>query len=672
MNETRTRTTWELKVEARAVGDLATKLKRLFNRNLPAEFNREIAALNKALAETAETADAVAISMEKAAKAAGAFRSLGRDLRAANQEGARLRQTLDRVEAVSRGGGGRGGGPGAAGGGGWGGMHGLPSMQLGMPGIGAITAALGSIPVAGALAAGSLIAATSTYSSRLRFEQAQMDAAPFLTGSARALGYTGLQQTQMAIPGPSGPGSLVRDAVTGRAMPMGRAGLTGPELELLAELDTRGHFEKTLGRRVGGAIASITESAPVRFVRDITGANARRRARIESTALNHPEHLADDRIRAIANVGAERLAGHSGGQTVTITTNQPFDARSYTNVGLGMGVAPAQALQMATQLAQAAGRPVDAGGFEGALALQRLTGIGIGQTGGMMQALRRTGGAGDVQEVANLIGAAVARGLEGSELAEYLQAQTGFLGQMAQRGMSVDMERIRAMESALTSADGGGPGLAAFRAQSIVSQFGMGGAEVGFRGPQSAPEFRLMRAMGFTGKGGLEEFADIRLRMQDPGAVAEALPAYLEQFNLPRAGRRTQAFVLQQALAQIGGTRIGAKEAEQLIGASFNAETGQIDMGKLVESARSMVGATGANIRAEAGIEAERVKIGGQVAEAMQALARTTNNMAGSFMNTLGPALTQVSAKMEEFTAVLEKATSEMALFGWRNSSTRP
>ena len=167
--------------------------------------------------------------------------------------------------------------------------------------------------------------------------------------------------------------------------------------------------------------------------------------------------------------------------------------------------------------------------------------------------------------------------------------------------------------------------------------------------------------MGFTGQGGIEEYSKFRLSMQDPGKVADALPAYLEAFQQEGAGPEFQALITQQALNAIGGTRIGPDEARRLAEQGVTAaDAGTYDLNAVIESAQRVVSSTAPSAIAEASIESGRVNTGAAVAKTMQDLARTTTNMAGLFNNTFGPAVEMVTTRTQEWTAALEAATDTM------------
>jgi len=344
-----------------------------------------------------------------------------------------------------------------------------------------------------------------------------------------------------------------------------------------------------------------------------------------------------------------------------------------------MGIKPAQALQQAGQMGQAAGRSVSAREFEQGLALQTTLGIGGAQSGAAIRQMRYAGelsgfgtSEGNMEQIADLIGSAVALNLEGSEIGEYLQSQTGFLGQMVNQGIGIDIQKLRELEASI------GEGLnAKWRGAPMARQFLQGAAAVGREGATSAAKFRLMRAFGFSGEGGLEEFYKIRGGMQSPDLAQEygmadpvtALSAYIESFRIPGVGPATQAGILQQAFADIGMSGVGFEESMAMSQGLQRVAPGDYEIDS--DAAARLVSAVAPSTQAEAGIEAERAAIGGGVATAMQDLERVTNNMAIVFKDTLGPSMESFAEVMEGLTRKIGEVVSDdyslMDPFGLRD-----
>ena len=161
-----------------------------------------------------------------------------------------------------------------------------------------------------------------------------------------------------------------------------------------------------------------------------------------------------------------------------------------------------------------------------------------------------------------------------------------------------------------------------------------------------------MQAMGFTGQGGFEEYARIRMQMQDPGAVGRALPAYLKSFGVAGAGPMTQALILQQAMGAFGAP-VEATHAiemgQRLAGIGGQTFT-EADVDKLMRSGAGLARATNQVGITAAGIEAQRVAVGARAAGAIQALEKASLNIADTFNQTLGPAVYDFAYSIEDAT----------------------
>tara|TARA_Y100000296_G_C5065058_1_gene201895 strand:- start:70 stop:753 length:684 start_codon:yes stop_codon:yes gene_type:complete len=227
------------------------------------------------------------------------------------------------------------------------------------------------------------------------------------------------------------------------------------------------------------------------------------------------------------------------------------------------------------------------------------------------------------------------------------------------------MSNIVRMEERLTAS-----GIAGWRSGGIAQQFAGAGADIGYQGPQSAIEYRLMESMGFTGQGGFEEYARFRLAMQDPGKVAGAMPSFVGHINkrTKGMGRSGRALILQQYFAKLR-TTLGPKEAAAL---SQGMSAGGLDMsgmgmGDIIAPGQIAAQGLGSSLIAEAGLERERVGIGADIAPTMQNLAGTVNNLASSFTNIAGPVL-------GKFTEALETATQKIEdySFEFEEGMSRP
>ena len=655
MGETRSRTTLDIRVNARQVNELERQLQRVFSPRALMDFDRSLRGLTRSIMDLNRTAASGQASDRR-------WKDMADDLRRAREEAAQLTKELRELQARQRemGGGGAGGAAagaaGAAGGGRGGGGFAGPrdgagiragGAQLPMPGIGAMATAMSALPWMGLLFAGSLMAAAGTYQSHLGYQQASMGAAPHL-GRARAPF--------------SFPGDVAAATADNESKARGEYGpliLEGQQELQLAKMGMYRPRKEKYGERELDRSMRVIE-----WISERTGIEAPEDAR-PITPQGRLDQ-ANDRLDRLYSLQKGEI-GKARSRAVRASMRNWFEPEDYTSVGARFGVKPQQALQEASQMSRAGVRPFSAQEYEFGLSARSLFGLDLGTTGSLMGQMEYAGtsSAQSGNRVAQMIGSAVARGLESSEIATYLQRTNQFLQQQVNQGRQVDMSNIVRMEERLTAS-----GIAGWRSGGIAQQFAGAGADIGYQGPQSAIEYRLMESMGFTGQGGFEEYARFRLAMQDPGKVAGAMPSFVGHINkrTKGMGRSGRALILQQYFAKLR-TTLGPKEAAAL---SQGMSAGGLDMsgmgmGDIIAPGQIAAQGLGSSLIAEAGLERERVGIGADIAPTMQNLAGTVNNLASSFTNIAGPVL-------GKFTEALETATQKIEdySFEFEEGMSRP
>lgn len=666
MGNARTHTTIEFRADARQVADVDRKLKKAFAPAAVRGFNQAVRDTNKALARNQEHTQKIVRDLGRVKEGSKAWRQMSTELKDANRQARQLQETLNRLHRTQGGGRGGGGGGNAGGGGFLGGRgRGGRGYQVQMPSTGALATGMQSVPVFGALAAGSYLAGAQAYGSHLQYQQARMNAAPFLMGSADAMSFSRGAVTPGRFEGGGMSPAAARQAAIERMTPEAGRRLAEGTYGRLAGLVDDHTMVGSLNRAMGGT--PFQERVNAQAAKAATARDSRLKAGAGTSAdhaavkiMSGLAHFAetfgssDNMQRTYAKVLGQRYVPGSGGRGA-------FDARAFTTEGIQLGLKPQEALQQAASLAQAAGSPVSASEFGSAMGIQRTTGVGLSQQGSAIRALRQSGGMGTgeaVQAMADTVAAAVSIGLEGSEITNELTKQTAFLQRQADMGIKFDATSILATQAALATQTGGA--VSGFRAGDIARGFAAGGSEVGHTGPKNAMDLRLMRALGFTGKGGAEEYAAIRLKMQDPGEVMKAMPKLLGQFRGKGFGPNMELLQQQQVLAQYG-VRAGASEVAGIARMGEVGDfTGGTDLASLRTSAQELTRATGGSLIAEASIENERIGVGSKVAPSMQSLSRITNDLAGTLQNTVGPVIDVMLGQLEGFTGRLEKASTAM------------
>ena len=665
MGETRSRTTLDIRVNARQVNELERQLQRVFSPRALMDFDRSIRGLTRSIMDLNRTSAAGATTDRR-------WKDMRTDLRGAREEAAELTRQLRELQARQREMGGSGGAAaagGAAGGyAGAGGYHGGGGRtgwgrnvasgvsrtrglgQIPMPGVGAMATGFAALPGIGLLAAGSLMAAAGAYQSHLGYQQASMGAMPFLGRASAVSGVAGRadQLTDQNIAeaqakwGPRLNANRLESTDhrrhVGKRGPRGREEIVKDILNVVGGLDpTENAMEKHGG---------LTNQA--RAAESAANLAAGGRDAIESARIAAEGAYLSGRQKSDIDSARGRAASQAASELA--------DRAPYLSMGGRFGVKPQQALQEASQMSRAGFRGMSAQEYGFGLGARTSYGVDLATTGGLMGQLEYAGSsAGESgNKVAKLIGSAVARGLEASEIATYLQRTNQFLQQQTQQGRQVNMTSIMRAEEGLV-----GSGIAGWRAGNIAQQFAGAGAQVGMQGPQSAVEFRLMEAMGYTGKGGFEEYAQFRLDMQNPGNVAAAMPSFVSHINKRTAGQgpAAKALILQQYFSRLR-TMLGPEEAMKLTQgmAAGGMDLSEYGMDSITESGSVLTEGLGGSLKAEAGLERQKIGTGAGIAGTMQNLAKSTNNLAQGFTSIAGPV-------MRKFTSAIERATDKLADF---------
>jgi hypothetical protein len=196
------------------------------------------------------------------------------------------------------------------------------------------------------------------------------------------------------------------------------------------------------------------------------------------------------------------------------------------------------------------------------------------------------------------------------------------------------------------------------RAFSVARQFGGGVANTMRQGPRSGLDLRLMRAAGYTGTGGWEEYSKYKMMLQDPGMSATLLPSLLQNVLSGVEGTWTRANLAQGVVGAYGGA-LDADSALALGNSKF--AKGKIVGGSIADMISQGLGvteATGGLVVGEAGLQASRISAGMKVAPTVQALERASIAVTNAFEDTLGPAIFKLANGIDDLTAKLKDFSS--------------
>jgi hypothetical protein len=331
------------------------------------------------------------------------------------------------------------------------------------------------------------------------------------------------------------------------------------------------------------------------------------------------------------------------------------DFGQYERAGIPYGLAPQAGIQQAGEFGAAAGFAPDVGTFTAGLAMERVFGIGMQQTGQMARGLQQTGTRAEntAQSIADALAGGVMEGLNGSSLAEELQKQTGFLEEQSRRGVEINFDQLRMQRGLLSGLRGAGgeqirPELIGDIGRGFARRAGQMGQEAG---GDEAMQARLYRAYaeqrGIAGEPVTgERWSQFMLDIQNPETAQGLMPGMARQFQgIGRGPAENQLFM--QRMMRSMGVDLGPGNALSAFttGEFGQAGGGRADLGGIREAGRGVVPGT---LAVEAGLEAQRAGVGAEIAGTVQNFSRIQNDMARA---------------AGAFQAPLERVTGQMHLF---------
>ncbi len=670
-------TTLSVLTDLAQLAGLDKMVKSIFNVKTVKPFNAEINATNALLKTNAQHLADIVRQMDGVGRATQKWKDLKKEMSEVNAESSQLRATLSSL------GGSKGGGGGGFGGGGGGGgwqqqLRGASAAtQLPTPGLGGFGQMLSAVPVAGVMAAGAMMNAYSQYGSYLQYEQARLAAAPHLMRSGDLMGYRGGSRGFQPAAFSSYATSLGfteadQGALAANAGRWGTGFLSGAGGSVRAGIgagDTAGRLlasglldTNIPGQMIGGSRGAIGRglSALTRFGGQAFGGGVGLFAAPVAGTISAAYNTATGfEGPGAPTYGPAIPPGHGA-----FAPGATADWAGYSKAGLRYGYNPQQSIGMAGGLASAAGRDISADEFSTAAALERLGGISTGVTGGFMRASRYTqkDGVSNMGSVADFaFGGYAGKGNGGlgmSEIVDELEKQTQWLSGLYSQGVEgATGMGFRAMAGMRDAGVGD-----AFRQGSMTRGYLGQAASIGMNGANTAMDMQMMMAQGYSGSGGAEGYFGTLNDMQDMGKSEGGMINMLNMIKRRVAGMSPQmarAMALRQMRgAGMQGASLGV--ADQLLGAQNPLALGDmqgVNLGDLQGSAEGLTNTLGGATKAEAGLEGRAIQVGGEVAQSMLALKSTAINLAGTFNNTFGPAISRASELLDAFSATLESAT---------------
>jgi len=316
--------------------------------------------------------------------------------------------------------------------------------------------------------------------------------------------------------------------------------------------------------------------------------------------------------------------------------------------------------------------------FRTALSAQTAFGV-TPQMAGAFQRIGTPSGMGAVgsQGLAGVLQSAVAQGLRGSLVSEYLAALVDQGRKAEKQGIRINALDFTRQTTALTAM--GAPGMQAARLAGGFRDYSQALAMGGVSDPM---HMLLLRAAGFNPSQGVEGYARAMRRLQEePGAIMPTAIGMTGREVSRTAsalggGTETAGFLMQRALGRMGmpmgfgmaGGILGNLQGGQMTpeaGARFEAmmaagtqggAAGRLQLGARALAARGAPIAVGA-----AGLEQMRVGVGERMAGVIQALERTglqTANVLAQFKGELMAVISVMKDGVEFLGQALSAASS--------------
>lgn len=314
-----------------------------------------------------------------------------------------------------------------------------------------------------------------------------------------------------------------------------------------------------------------------------------------------------------------------------------------------------------------------------AAAAQSGYGIGGEVSGAFLQAQRRGGlvnGQAGAEGMLRTIGDAVALGLSGSELTEYMERVAQGIEEWKTTGISLDATSIG--EMGLAVARTGIGGVQGARVAQGLQQAGRNMVSSG--GPQTGSQLALMQEVyGFKG-GGISDWVDTLQRMQEgqmeeggfgklmgrftqagggvEGAdVAIALKAF-QEMGIPMSVRN-----LKLMFKQAKGGPLSADEQKEL--AKVQDELAVAAGGRPSEAQLLAQGTAPGALRQAAGTANRQIAAGGKVLPAMLNLEEQSARVANAFSTGLGPELNKLTGHLVNVSKGFERFAEAMRKGGF-------
>lgn len=562
-------TTLKYRVDARGLRDLKRETDRAFDPKRVRDMRDSALALKSTLRDVAREQSQVALALAKTAEGTAAYKALEKQLDRTEARAKNLRNALTSLHDANKADPRKGSFAQGLAQGAFPGVSTFLQRDEGMRrqfagqmvggaarraggaagamvgGQGPLSAMLGNLPLIG----GAAQAAEQAVQRAVSFQQAQMEAMPFVGGfgkNERAWTETvkgkapSVRMTNGGIPDVS-PGGGVRRAAKEEAQ------------------------------------QKIVEQAEARWRLMPTDSNHRAWEQAKESQAKHRG----------SREGVEVIPGTPDTKTLHKGTLD-----DYYSAGNAAFLTREQTAQAAGQYGRTVGRGASATEFGQVEAARVTQGVDSGIGAGIFRQLRAGRGGSDSTRgndaLAGAIGDATRVGLEGSEISEYLEQLVSLQEHAAQQGVKITGEGFGAVAGAMR-----GMGFEGTRGAQIAGQFAGAGASLAQRGASGAVDVALLRSLGFDPSKGGDSYVDAMLageNMKSGSMDPETILKFVSSVTGGKGGK-SAGLSLNRALGELGvktslRESIGMADAASGGPGGFGARLQEMGVGSLGEDGK--------------------------------------------------------------------------------------
>jgi anti-sigma regulatory factor (Ser/Thr protein kinase) len=491
--------------------------------------------------------------------------------------------------------------------------------------------ALSSIPIIGGAMAAPLMQGMQQAQQALQFQQLQMGMLPFLGGGglSRAASVRAGRMFQAQEPGIQARAARMQARLPAEMQPTG-AGFGMAQLP-------GGGFE----------FQRIEQERPEIVQQYVQGERQRVRRAMQRRAVQIERRRMLGDIRG---AGVDLLAGGA--------PEAMQQAGMISQIGGGTGA------EMRQQGLMRAG-----------FAARTMFGVGPEVSGAFLQAGRRgglVGGRGRAGEaLTEALGSAMKMGLEGSEVNDYMRLVAEGITSWKQTGIPINERSLAGMGRQVS-----GMGLGGVRGMAIAGGVQRAAQGLSMRGPQSAQELIMLRAMGGFRGGGLEQLEQAQLAMEQGQFQEGGMQDMFKTFMGAGGGGAGGRFVFRQAMRQMG-VNIGVREAQLLEkqvmspGKLTNEEITDISkvnekmkqvaegapqtVADLTRQASEAIRTMAPDLKEQARLTNRQLDNGKEMIKTMQALDKSALNVSEKIVKDIGPKMESLTAAIEDFTKLVKE-----------------